>query len=504
MSEQPAPKSEHKSPPNADWRQREIRLAFTSAIKLGSSMIFTWAIALVPRLYIPRFLGPERFGMLNFADAFTAAAFVLLGLGVETYVRKEIAVRPEHANDFVAGVVVVRLALTILIYIGMAIVLHVTHRAAEVCTLVYIYGIAKFFSVGSGTSAGLLQSRGRVNEMSVLSVVTKLTWAAGIFVSIVLRLPLWAFGVAVLISEGLNSLILFRLAKRHLKFGWHVNIATTLSVLVASLPFFVSSLATTIYDKIGTSLLAIMMNDKEVGWYGAASALAGMTLMLVPAVAWVLIPLFARSAAVSKDDFYAVLRRSTEFILAVSIPLSLMMIVGSETWISILFGSKFGPASFSLQILASATVVMYLSIIAGTALAVLNLTWRMSLVFVGGMVLNPTLNYFFIRHAAVSQSAGSGGAACATATLITELAIAGFLLAMLGRRVVDRRLIRNSTRSIAAAVAVGVLDAMVFRRLGTVARLSLDLGLYGLAVLVTGALDINGMVGMVRASRQKT
>jgi len=504
MSEQPALKSESKAPPSADWRQREIRLAFTSALKLGSSLIFTWAIALVPRLYIPRFLGPERFGMLNFADAFTSAAFVLLGLGIDTYVRKEIAVRPEHANDFVAGVVMVRMALTILVYACMAIVLHVTHRGAEVRTLVYIYGIAKFFCVGSGTSAGLLQARGRVNEMSVLSVVTKLTWAAGIFVSIVLRLPLWAFGLAVVLSEGLNSLILFKLAKQHLKFGWHVDIGITLSVIVASLPFFVASLATTVYDKIGTSLLAIIMNDKEVGWYGAASALAGMTLMLVPAVAWVLIPLFARSAAVSEEDFYVVLRRSIEFILAVSIPLSLMMIVGSETWIYILFGNKFGPASSSLRVLATATVVMYLSIIAGNALAVLNLTWRMSLVFVGGMVLNPTLNYVFIRHAATSQIAGSGGAACATATLVTELAIAGFLLAMLGRRVVDRRLVQNATKSIAIAAAVVALDAIVFRRLGTTARLVFDLGLYGLAVLATGALDINGMIGMVRASRRKT
>ena len=73
-----------------EWRRREIGLAASNALKLGSSLLATWGIALVARLYIPRFLGPDRFGVLNFAEAFTATAFVFLGLGLDTYVRKEI------------------------------------------------------------------------------------------------------------------------------------------------------------------------------------------------------------------------------------------------------------------------------------------------------------------------------------------------------------------------------------------------------------------------------
>src|SRR5262245_10859194 len=83
-------------------------LAIRNALKLGGSLIFTWGIALAIRLLLPRYLGPTRFGTLNFAEGFTAAFFITLSLGLDSYVRKEVAVRPSHASDFFGGISVLR------------------------------------------------------------------------------------------------------------------------------------------------------------------------------------------------------------------------------------------------------------------------------------------------------------------------------------------------------------------------------------------------------------
>ena len=77
----------HDTREGHDWRKKESCLHF-NAIKLGGSLVVTWGIALIARLYIPRHLGPERFGILKFADAFTATAFVVMGLGLG-YVRTQ-------------------------------------------------------------------------------------------------------------------------------------------------------------------------------------------------------------------------------------------------------------------------------------------------------------------------------------------------------------------------------------------------------------------------------
>ena len=82
--------------------------AVTNALKLGSSLVATLAIAVAVKFLMPRYLGPSSFGTLSFADGFTGTFFMALSLGAEAYVRKEVSVRPAHASDFLGGTLVLR------------------------------------------------------------------------------------------------------------------------------------------------------------------------------------------------------------------------------------------------------------------------------------------------------------------------------------------------------------------------------------------------------------
>ena len=502
MTENPSSPQANGSLASDDWRRREINLAFVNSLKLGSSLLLTWGIALFTRLYIPRFLGPERFGTLNFADAFTATAFVAMGLGIDTYVRKEISVRPEHASDFIGGVVALRIILLAFVFAGMEIVMRAGHQSRDVRILVYIYGFAQFFTVGGLTSAGLLQATGKVNEMSVLSVVIKVVWAICIFVAIAFRLDLWAFALTVALTESAKSLILFGLARKHLRFTFRIQPRTTWLAIVAALPFFVSGLATTVYDKMGVNLLEFMTTRREVGWYGAASGFASMMLLFAPLMSWVIIPLFARSAAESPDELFRMVRRSMEFLLALATPVAMLMFAGADVWVAVAFGKAFAPAAMSLRVLSIATFLMYVSIVAAYALAVLNYTWRMSLTFVAGMVINPTVNLLLIRQLSTVVGPGGGGLACATATLVTEIAIVISLLSALGPRSFDRRLIVASVKNLSAATLIVVVDFLFLKALGPW-RLLVDAILYAALVLISGAFDFKGLLDIVRGAIQQ-
>jgi O-antigen/teichoic acid export membrane protein len=480
-----------------DWRRREIGTALRNAAKLGSSLILTWGLSLAARLLIPRFLGPDEFGMLNFADAFTATAFVLLGLGMDHYVRKEIPLRPEHAAEFIGGIVTLRLAMVALLYLGMEIVLRLTHRSEAVRELVYLFGIAQFFSVGGATSAALLHAVGRVNEMSVLSVVTKLVWAIGIFVAIFFRLGSWAFPASLALSEGLKSLALFAIAKRHLGFRMRVDRRATWGVIVASMPFFVSGIAANVTNKIDVTILALTSSDREVGWYGAAAGMAGLTMFLTPLISWVLVPLFARAAAASEEELYVTIRRSSEFILALSIPVSLMMVVGADFATHLAFGAAFAPSAAALQVLAVAYLVMYVSIVAWCALTVLKHTWRVTAIMSAGLFVNPPLNLVLIKQGLRLRGDGGGGVACAVSTLITELVIVALLLRLLGRRGFDARLVGSVVKGLAIAALVVVVDRVALRSLGPW-RFLVDGAGYAVLALVTGAVDLRGILGWTR------
>ena len=92
--------------------------------------------------------------------------------------------------------------------------------------------------------------------MSVLSVVTKVVWAVGIFTAIFLKLGAWAFPASMALSEGIKSLALFAIAKRHLGFPMRVDRRATFGVIVASMPFFVSGIAANVTNKIDVTILA--------------------------------------------------------------------------------------------------------------------------------------------------------------------------------------------------------------------------------------------------------
>ena len=118
-------------------------------------------------------------------------------------------------------------------------------------------------------------------------------------------------------------MVLTRLVVRHLGWRFTLDLRATWAVLIASLPFYVNTVAHTVYSKLGVSMLAFLAKDVgEVGHYGAASDLAGMTLLVTPLISWVLAPLYSRARHRSDEEFNRALTRSLELILTLGFPVS--------------------------------------------------------------------------------------------------------------------------------------------------------------------------------------
>ncbi len=471
-------------------------LAIQNALKLGSSLLFTWGIALAMRLLLPRYLGPIRFGTLNFADGFTAAFFTLLGLGADAYIRKEVAVRPDHASDFFGGTFVIRGAMTAGIFAAMALVMSVTGRSAEVQHVVLLYGATQFFVTANATLSAMLHAKGRVGAMSVLAVATKVVWALGVLAGMATNAGLWAYAAAYLASESIETVVLYRLAQTHLGLRFRIDRPQTRAMLVACLPYYLNAFATGAYGRLDVSLLEFMGNTKEVGWYGSSVAVAGLTLLITPLIGWVLMPMFARAVARSREEFHEQIRRSMELILTVAIPASLMINLGADFWIHVVFGDAFAPAVPALRILATMFVLTYVAIVYAIVLIMLERAWTLTKVSLLGLVVNVLLNLAFIKPALALWGDGGGGAGCAFAMLGTEIFVTGCMMAIVGRVAFDRRSVGTIGKSL-AAYGVVLLAHRVLAPLGPI-RLVVDGLLYLALVLATGALRLREMIGIAR------
>lgn len=477
---------------------RETLQAIQNALKLGGSLLATWGIAMAMRFLLPRYLGPDRFGVLSFADAFATTFFVALGLGVDVYVRMKVSLRPAHASDFFGGMFALRVVLSAAIVGVMAIVMYAMDRPPEVRRVVYVFAVAQLVVTVNATLSALLHAKGVVGGMSVLAVVSKIAWAAGVLVAVAVGAGLWGIAMALLLSEVIKGVVLFALASRHLGLAFRVDVTATRAVVLFSLPYYLNTFASTAYGKIDVTLLAVFADSREVGFYAAASALAGLSLLVTPLVGWVLMPTLARAASRSHEEFFARIHRSTELILSAVIPIALLVNLGADLAVRTLYGSVFAPAALALRILAPAFVVTYVAIVYAITLLTLDRPWTLTGVSAAGLVVNLILNVALIRPSMALFGEGGGGAGCGISMLGTELFVTTTMVFIVGRRAVDRRTLGMAAKSLGACAVVVAVDLLA----GTMgwARLALDAAVYLVIVTTTGALRVRELAELVTSA----
>jgi O-antigen/teichoic acid export membrane protein len=478
----------------------DIATAAGNALKLGGSLLATWTVALAVRFQLPRHLGPVQFGNFNFCDSFSAAFFVFLGLGVETYIQKEIPVRPKHASDFFGGVLLVRAGLSVLVMAAMATVLAVTGRPAELQATVLIFALTQAVMGFNLSIAAVLQASTHVGPLATMNVLSKLLWGSGVTIGIWLDFPLAALALPNLVAESVKALVLYPAARAAVGLRLRVSLGPLKKVLLACLPFYVNAVAVNLGARLDVSMLEFLAPGEEVGWYSAASNFAGLAMLFSPVVNWVLMPLFARAKHRSEESFYEILRRAIEGLLILAIPATLLIGLGADFWVRIAFGRSFGPAALSLRCLAPLFVATYLSIMLALALVVLERSWRLTIVSLTTLGILPLLILVMVP---LGKPLGQGYAGAGAAVAVTgmELINATLFLHTVGRRALDRRNVLAITKSMAVALVVIALHrALAF--MGPL-RLIVDMAAYTVLALAVKVVRIDEAIAVIKTVRSE-
>ena len=474
----------------------DVAMSMRNAVKLGASLLGTWAVALGVRIYLPRHLGPAEFGTFQFADGFTTAVYIIGSLGLETYIGKEVTTRIDHASDFFGGTLALRLLLSALVTIVAVYGLRAGGKTDVVIQLVLLMAAAQVLFNINAAHAALLQAAGTVDGLSILNIGSKLFWAVSIGVAFGMGGGVRSVATAMLISEFLRTIGLVILSRRlvNLRFRWDRQ--ATMAVVIASAPYYIASLAQTVYARIDVSVLSFMTTDAEVGWYGSATNIAGMSLLLAPLIGWVLLPLTSRAAARSKDELAVVSRRAMELILTIAFPISLALFLGADLIVPTVFGEAYRPAIASLRILAPLFVFTYAAMVGGTMLVRIGRGWALTWISVGGMIATPLLNVWLIPIFSLRFGPGGAGIAASTALMVSEVFTTLIMTFLLGGMAFDARSLTVVAKTLAVCLVVGLLDWFL-RPMGW-SRLAIDASVYIFLVLAVGAVKIRETIEQVR------
>ncbi|MBS2031483.1 MAG: flippase [Deltaproteobacteria bacterium] len=482
-------------PPAEDAGAADVRVAVRSALVLNVALVATWAVASLARFFLSRHLGPTLFGVYRAADAQTTLWFMLLSFGLETYIQKEIPVRPQHATDFLGGVVVVRALLTVAVLAGLGALLWLRGVSGERSALLLTFCAGYAFMAMNHSLAALLHAARRVGGLAVMNVATKAIWGVGILFAVLSRLPLAGIAGAMALSEIVRCAVLALLVRKHLGTMWRVDLAAVRRVFATSLPFYLNGVAITVYGNVDTIVLSWLSSDAEVGYYGAAQNIAGLSMFISPLIGWVLMPLLSRAGARSPDEMYGLFRRALELVVTLIAPVVALVALGAELWVTRLSGGDYGPAAVALRILAPMFVLTYLATISATTLNLLDRSWTVTLVSMGSLVASTVLDVLLVPRAWRAFGVGGAGTAAALSLTLTEAAVTASFLFVLGRRAFDRRNLAAVGKSVLICAVVAGLDHLL--RPMAWARLMLDGIAFVALALLTGTVRVNEVRALV-------
>src|ERR1700690_3107834 len=106
---------------------------------------------MIVKLQVPAHLGPVRLGHFGFAESFAALFFTCIGLGIDTYLLKEVSVRLDHASDVVGGAFALRALMSAAILVAMSATLWITRRPVETLLTAAVFGIAYLVTTNNAT-----------------------------------------------------------------------------------------------------------------------------------------------------------------------------------------------------------------------------------------------------------------------------------------------------------------------------------------------------------------
>ncbi len=135
--------------------------------------------------------------------------------------------------------------------------------------------------------------------------------------------------------------------------------------------FFAMSVATTVYTNLDQLMLGLMTTSEDVGYYGAAVKIKTVLVSAVTSLGAVLLP--RSSYYVEKKNmgaFREVTYKALNFVMLVSVPLTLFFVLFAEPGIYLLSGPAYGDAVLPMQVIMPTLLLIGLSSITGIQILV--------------------------------------------------------------------------------------------------------------------------------------
>ncbi|QHG91866.1 flippase [Sulfurimonas sp. CVO] len=378
---------------------------------LFAEKIFRIAIGLFITVWLARYLGPEQFGIFNYALSFVAIFGVLSSLGLDKLVTKELLSHPQDSHEIMGTSFTLRFIGAILLLPLAAFSISIVRPENDLVFIMVIIISSAFFFTSFEVIKYWFESHVQAKYSAIIDAIVIFTSSTIKGVLIILEAPLIAFAWVVLIESILlaTGLIIIYIQKSNKISDWKVSFVKVKYLLKEAYPLILSGAVFVLFTRIDQVMLGSMIGDEAVGVYAAAVRISE-GWMFIPAI--IATSLFPAMLNARKNNYTLYLQRTQHLlnlmaVLGVSVAIGVIFI--ASPFMNLIFGESYSQSSSILIIHIWGMVFNAISIISFRYFLAEGLQIYSFYRAFAGLILNIALNYLLI------PIYGAVGAAVATA-----------------------------------------------------------------------------------------
>lgn len=381
---------------------------------LFAEKIVQMGLGLLVGVWITRYLGPERFGRLNYALAIVGLFIPFAKLGLDNIIVRNLARDPSCKNPTLGSAFVLKIISSfVTLIVTLAVIFAITPEQTAITQETrWLVGI-----IAAGTT---LQSFDVIDYWFQSQIQAKysvlarnIAYILMNFVKILLiqlKAPLIAFAIIMVAEYALCALamvIIYQFNGNFIK-AWNFNIKSAKFLLKDSWPLIFAGIVVMIYMRIDQVMLGQMVGEKSVGIYSAAVKISELWYFVPGAIVNSVFPSIVQAKEIGEEVYYKRIQKLFNIMTVLAYCVAIPITFYSTQIVTLIYGKYYAEAGPILTIHIWTGLFVSLGVARETWLTTEGLMKFTAVTTAVGALINVVLNYFLI------DSYGGLGAAFAT------------------------------------------------------------------------------------------
>jgi PST family polysaccharide transporter len=419
-------------------------------IHLGVGQATTTTLTILLTATLARTLGPSDFGLLYLLTSIATFAYVIIDWGHGAFIIREAARHPDRSGNLLGSALAVRTAAALLacpVAVATTWLLGYDLRTRVLTGVLILGWLPQYLGLSFGW---VFRAHERMDRDAVLNVVFKLAMLIGSIACLTLGGRLLGLMLAWSVAGCLTLALAIAMYRRLPLPTISATMSTARELLRDGAPLLAISLAVAVESYFFANILYKMTSPTVVGWYGAASNIAGTLIAPATILGATMYPRLS-TAACNTAEFKRAFEVSFRPLLLLAVLGAVGTYLFADVAVQLIYGlQKFGPATDTLRAFAPALLLMYVNILLSSAILAAGKAGRLAGTKVVSVALTTGLSFVLIPLCQARFANGGLGVNYAMAIGELLLLVASCILM---REAVDARTIGDMCRSLIAGAA---------------------------------------------------